>query len=613
MLPQMTGGANKMSEKQAAMEPKGKLLPIFKRLYKYAFSQQKLTVFIVAGLLVSSVLSLAPAWIVRITFDSCLVPGKTNYLIGAGLIIILTAMLQGVIDFLTRYYSEVNGQKTIFAIRNDVYSHLLGQSFTYYDKTRTGDILSRVTSDAETLQSFLGFASVNIVSNVLFIVGVFVVMIIWNVKLSLIYLAFMPFIVFGIYRYAFRLRPANMKLRKIMGRMSSVMQEQLRAIQVIKTFGGEARAVESCEKANRQYMEVGFKTGRIEAFWLPYVSVFIGIGTGVILWYGGSKVISGSVSIGMLSGFITYISTMIRPVRQTGMLMGNAITAAAAAERIFEVLDIAPEVQDAPDARGISDVEGCIEYRNVSFSYDKKTPVLDRVSFVAKPGETVAVVGPTGAGKSTVMNLLPRFYDADEGEILIDGVNIKNYTIRSLRANIGIVMQDTFLFNLSIKENISFGKPQASLAEIRAAAQAAQIDDFIMGLPQQYDTAVGERGMMLSGGQRQRISIARTLLTDPPLLILDEPTASVDSVTDEKIMAAIDTLRKGRTVFMIAHRLWTLKSADRILVLDGGKIVQNGTHQELMAEKGPYRESYSLQADSESYGIPAMKGGKQNG
>lgn len=599
-----------ISGQQGAMKPKGKLIPIFRRLLRYVLQYKKSMLLIIMGFLVSSVLSLTPALIVKIALDQYLVPEKIGYLIAAGVAIIVAALLQALIDFATRYYSEVNGQKAVYTIRRQVYSHLMELSFTYYDKARTGDILSRITSDAETLQTFLGFSSLTIVSNMMFVVGVFVVMLIWSIHLSLLYLIFVPFIIFGIARYAFSLRPANSKLRGVLGKMSSVIQEQIRAMQVIKTFGREKHSIKSCEKVNRQYMQAGFHAGKITSFWMPYVFVFIGLSTGIILWYGGSKVVSGSISIGILSGFITYMTMMMRPVRQTGMLTNQAMAAAAAAERIFEVLDIKPEVQNSPNAVELKNTQGLVEYKDVSFSYDKKTPVLSGVNFTAKPGETVAIVGPTGAGKSTVMNLLPRFYDVDSGEILIDGVNVKNYTVESLRANIGIVLQQTFLFNLTIRENISFGKPGATMQEIRQSAQTAQIDEYIMSLPEQYETVVGERGLKLSGGQRQRISIARTLLVDPPLLILDEPTASVDSVTDESIMTAIDNLCRGRTVFMIAHRLWTLKSADRILVLDKGTVVQNGSHDELMNVPGLYRNIFNLQVSSETYDLPNTKEGE---
>ena len=592
---------NKTLKQQNMIKPKGKLLPIFKRLLKYIFKYKKSMTLIVFGFLISSFLSLTPAMIVKVALDKYLIIDKIGYLIAAGVAIIVAALLQAIIDFTTRYYSEVNGQKAVYAIRKEVYSHLMDLSFTYYDNAKTGDILARVTSDAETLQTFLGFAAITIVSNMMFVVGVLIVMLTWSIELSVLYLVFVPFIIFGIIKYAFGLRPANSKLRSVLGKMTVVLQEQIYAIQTIKIFGREKQSIANAEKANRQYMNAGFVAGKITAFWMPYVFVFIGISSGIILWYGGGKVISGSISVGVLTGFMTYMSMMMRPVRQTGMLTNQAFVAAAAAERIFEVLDIKPAVKDNPDAIKMHDIKGLVEYKNVVFSYDKKNIILDGISFVAKPGETVAIIGPTGVGKSTLMNLLPRFYDVDQGEILIDGKNIKEYTIESLRAHIGIVLQQTFLFNMTIRENIAFGKVNATMDEIRQAAQTAQIDDYIMSLPAKYETLVGERGLKLSGGQRQRISIARTILVDPPLLILDEPTASVDSVTDENIITAIDNLCVGKTVFMIAHRLWTLKTADRILVLDKGRIIQNGSHDELMKVKGPYQDIFTLQINSEIY------------
>ncbi|MDD2592119.1 MAG: ABC transporter ATP-binding protein [Erysipelotrichaceae bacterium] len=594
-------------------KPKGKLWPIFSRLFKYMLKYKRSLILIIVGFVISAFLSLTPAMVVKIALDNFLVKDKLNYLIISGVAILFFALLQAIIDFMTRYHAEVNGQKVIYNIRKDVYSHLMDLSFAYYDNVKTGDILSRITSDAETLQTFLGFASVTIVSNMLFVLGVLFVMLFWSVELSILYLVFVPFIIFGIVRYAFSLRPANSRLRMILGKLNVALQEQLQAILTIKIFGSEKRSRAKATKVNDSYMKAGFITGKIVSFWMPYVFVFIGLSTALILWYGGHKVISGSVSIGVLSGFMTYMTMMMRPVRQTGMMINQAFVAAAAAERIFEVLDTMPTIKDSENAIPLTAVKGKVEYKDVYFAYDRQRPVLQGVSFKVEPGQMIAIIGPTGVGKSTMINLLLRFYDPIKGDILIDEHNIKDYTIASLRANIGVVLQQVFLFNASIAENIAFAKPDSTIEEIKTAAKLAQIDDYIMTLPDGYQTQIGERGMKLSGGQRQRIAIARTLLLDPPMLILDEPTASVDSITDESIMTAIANLTKGRTVFMIAHRLWTLKSADRILVLEKGMIIQNGTHEELISIPGRYQEIFTLQNNTEMFEIDDGKIGERNG
>jgi ATP-binding cassette, subfamily B, multidrug efflux pump len=608
---QQKGGYSKMKSpgmkspdmKSPAMKPKGNVFAILKRLTVYLTDYKGSIVLVVIGFIFSTALGLTPAWLVKIALDRFLLPEKSAYLWYIAAAMVGAGILQGGIDFVTRYAAESMGQKVVYTIRQKVYRHLMELSFSYFDKARTGDIMSRLTADAETLQSFFGFACVHIISNSLFIIGILVVMFFWSVKLALLYIIILPFIVFGISRYAFRVRPAYGKSRRVLGKLTGYIQEQLQGIQITKIFGREKQAVKSFEQMNNQLLKINLDAGRITSFWMPYVFVLIGLSTGVTLWYGGIQVIGEGITLGTLVGFTTYIGMMMRPVRQTGMLVSRVMVSAASAERIFEVLDTQPEVKDEPGAESISKIKGGVSYENVSFSYDKNTPVLQNISFEVKPGETVAVVGPTGAGKTTLVHLLPRFYDVDSGEIKIDGRPIKDFTIASLRQNIGIVLQHTFLFNISIKDNISFGKPEADMKEIRNAARAAEIDDYIMSLPQKYNTVTGERGVRLSGGQRQRISIARTILMDPGLLILDEPTSSVDSETDEKIQKALDNLCKNRTVFMIAHRLWTLKNADRILVIDNGQMMQYGSHSELIEKTGLYKDIYTLQVDGEKYGI----------
>jgi ABC-type multidrug transport system fused ATPase/permease subunit len=583
--------------------PKGGTIKILKRLSRYLLDYKVTILVVVLSFLASAALSLTPAWLVKNALDNYLLPDKVTLLWLSALAMFGAAILQGGTDFITRYLAESKGQLIVYQIRQSVYKHLMQLSFSYYDQSRMGDLMSRLTADAETLQSFFGFASVHIVSNSLFLLGVLVVMFIWNVQLALLYIFLLPLIVFGITRYAFRVRPSYGKIRRMLGTLTEYLHEQLRGMPVIKIFGREQDSVKDFARLNNRFLSINLEAGRITSFWMPYVFVLIGMGTGLVIWFGGARVISGAITLGTLVGFTTYIGMMMRPIRQTGMLTSQVLVAAAAAERIFEILDTKPEIQDEPGAIDLTEVTGEITYDHVSFSYDKKTPILQDVSFTARPGETIAIVGPTGAGKTTLVHLLPRFYDAGSGAILVDGRPIRSVTLASLRRHIGIVMQHTFLFNATLRENIAFGRPDAEMEAIRAAAQAAEIDDFIMDLPEKYETMVGERGVNLSGGQQQRIAIARTLLLDPKLLILDEPTASVDAQTDAKIQSALNRLCQNRTVFIIAHRLWTLKNADRILVLENGNISQFGTHDELIREPGLYREIYTLQISGEQYDI----------
>lgn len=587
----------------ATMKPKGSMLIILKRLSLYLSEYKRSIILLIVGFIFSALLALTPAWLVKTALDHFLTPDGTGYLWYIAAAMLGAAILQGGIDYVIRYTAESSGQNVVYAIRQEVYRHLMKLSFSYFDKARTGDLISRITADAEILQSFFGFACVHIISNILFITGILVVMLFWSVELAILYIFMLPFIIFAISRYAFRVRPAFSKSRRVLGNLTENIQEQLLGIQIIKIFGREKQTTKDFEKMNTKFLNINLEAGRITSFWMPFVFVIIGLSTGIIIWYGGISVINEGISLGTLIGFTTYIGMMMRPIRQTGMLVSRVMVSTAAAERIFEVLDTQLEVKDEPEAVDIVEIKGAVSYENVSFSYDKKTPVLDNVSFSVKERETIAIVGPTGAGKTTLIHLLPRFYDADSGSIRIDGRSIKDFTVSSLRQQIGIVLQDTFLFNLTIGANIKFGKPEATLEEIKNAASAAEIHDYIMGLPQKYNTIVGERGVRLSGGQRQRIAIARTLLMDPKLLILDEPTSSVDAETDEKIQKALSNLCKDRTVFMIAHRLWTLKNADRILVIDNGQVKQYGSHSELIEQPGLYKEIYTLQVDGEKYGI----------
>ena len=603
----------KSKESQKPTEHKANTRSVLKRLAGYMAPYKGAVVMISLGFILSTLLSLTPAWLVKLSLDDFLTPEKSQYLwlMAAGMIGAVS--VQGAIDFFIRYMAESRGQQVVYTVRQQLYRHFMRLSFSYFDQASTGDVMSRITADAETLQTFFGFASIHIIGNSLFIIGILVVMFFWSIELAILYICLLPFIIFGISRYTIKVRPAYGKSRKILGTLTDFIQEQLQGIQVIKLFGRQKQTMQAFDKSNQRFFQINLEAGKITSFWMPFVFVLMGLSTGVIIWYGGMQVIRGAISLGTLVGFTTYMGMMMRPIRQTGMLISRVLVSAASAERIFQVLDTDPQVKDCQGAVDVDSLAGKVCYRHVGFSYDHQTPVLKTIHFCAEVGQTIAIVGPTGAGKSTLVHLLPRFYDVDEGEITIDGIPVKNMTLDSLRRNIGIVLQHPFLFNVSIKDNIRFAKPDAAMDEIVSAARSAGIHDFISTLPQGYDTPVGERGVKLSGGQKQRVSIARTLLMDPPLLILDEPTSSVDAQTDEQILAAVDTLTKNRTVFMIAHRLWTLKTADKILVLKDGQISQYGTHEELLEKPGLYREIYTLQVDTAQYGIVTDKATRSSG
>ncbi|MDO9573858.1 MAG: ABC transporter ATP-binding protein, partial [Candidatus Contubernalis sp.] len=374
--------------------------------------------------------------------------------------------------------------------------------------------------------------------------------------------------------------------------MSSTLEESLMGITLVKLTGSEEHELNKFKKQNKEYLSTTLGVLKISALWQPYVQFLTALATAVALWSGGRAVIEGRVSPGVLVGFITYMGMLVRPIRMSGRMVGIVTQSAAAGKRILEVLDWESDIKDAPDAYSLPPVEGRVSYEGVDFSYDGKNQILKDINFTIEPGQTIALVGPTGTGKTTLVHLLTRFYDPEKGRILIDGRDIKKVTLESLRRQIGVVLQDTFIFNTSIGENIAYGKPSANLEEIERAAKLAQIHDYISTLPMGYDTLVGTRGMTLSGGERQRLAVARVILTDPKMLILDEATSELDAQTEGALHKALQEVINNRTVFIIAHRLWTVQNADKILVLSRGRVVESGSHQELLGSGGMYDKFY---------------------
>jgi ATP-binding cassette subfamily B protein len=502
-----------------------------------------------------------------------------------------------------------------FDLRNALYAKIQSLSFSYHDRAQTGQLLTRATNDVELVRMFTGMGFLQFLNSVVMLIGSLVLLFAMNWRLALVAVVILP-LVLGLFSvFGLKARPMFIQVQKKLSALNTILQENLAGVRVVKAFAREPFEAERFGKGNRELLDEFLKVTRLMAFLFPTLFLVFNLSTLAIYWYGGFQVIGGDLTVGQLVAFNTYLMMVMMPVGIMGMIVTMISRAAASAERIFEILDARSEVADAPNAQPLSSIEGRVAFEDVRFRYfacgepfgyaqdrPRRTAsgsegewVLDGASFVAEPGQTVALLGATGSGKSTIINLIPRFYDVSEGCITVDGHDVRDVAIESLRSQIGIVLQEATLFTGTVRDNIAFGKPEATMEEIIAAAKAAEAHEFIVGFPDGYDTEVGERGVTLSGGQKQRIAIARALLLDPRILILDDSTSSVDFSTEERIQQALDELMKGRTSFIIAQRISTVLNADQILVLDKGRIVARGTHEELMESSPIYAEIYYSQ------------------
>jgi len=527
--------------------------------------------------------------------DAGLAGGDVQFLFTYALWIVASGILRGVFTFLQSYLGELVSARIAYDIRNALYDHIQRLSFDYHNKMNTGQLMSRATADVDAVRWFISFGVLRTIRVVLLFVSAGVLLFSLNWRLTLISFACLPVIGVWAVLTSARTRKIWADVQQYIADMGTVLHENLSGIRVVKAFHREDYEAAKFEKQAKRVYKGSVTANRIYSVNSPAMSFVLLLATGLILWLGGRDVISGRLTPGEFSQFILYLLMISQPVRMLGYIGNVTSRAVSAGERIFEVLDAEPTIKDAPDAIKLSRSKGLINFENVSFSYDSAEPVLSDVSFEAKPGQVVAIVGATGSGKTTIISLIPRFYDVTGGRITIDGIDTRDINLSSLRRNLGIVQQDVFLFSASIHDNIAYGKPGATRAEVEAAAGAARLHDFVVSLPKGYDTWVGERGITLSGGQRQRLAIARTILTNPPILILDDATSSVDTETEYLIQQALAHLLEGRTTLVIAQRLSTIKRADLILVIQDGCIVERGRHEELLKRDGFYRKIYDLQ------------------
>ena len=516
-------------------------------------------------------------------------------LLGTAAVLLGISLLRGLFQFGRTYTSDSLSQKVAYDLRNAFYDKLQRLSFAYHDTEHTGNLMSKATADVEAVRRFvmIGLIRSFEISVAMIAIPCFLLLINW--QLALMILWFLPLVVFRATVVGRKMRELWDETQVYMGEAVTVMQENLAGMQVVKAFAAEDHERRKFAEKARLVKKGYFESERMQGTESARMTLYFAAALVLISWYGGWEVIRGDLSVGGLAMFILYLNYLTFPVRTAPFVINSFSRAASSGQRLFDVLDARSAVEESPGAKDMGRAVGHLRLEDVSFSYSGLAPSLKNVNISVTPGSLVALLGAPGSGKSTIASLIPRFYDASQGRITIDGTDIREFTLASLRRNVGIVQQDVFLFSGNVMDNIAYGAVDASFEAITRAAKVAQLHDHIMSLPDQYETWVGERGNTLSGGQRQRLSIARTILVDPPVLILDDSTSSVDVETEQLIHGAMTQLMKGRTTFVIAHRLSTVRQADLILVLKDGEIVERGTHQELMANSGIYRDIYELQ------------------
>ena len=559
-----------------------------------------LTMATFVSLLIATASMLAIPRLSQQVIDQGIVQRNGRIVIWMSLAMMGLALVRGLFQFAQGAMAARTAQGVAYDMRNTLYAKIQSLSFSYHDRAQTGRLLTRATSDVDVVQQFVGQGLILFLSSIFMVAGAMVLLFATNWRLALIMVAVVP-VTFGFVGIVMRsAMPLFKKVQQSLSNLNTILQENLAGVRVVKAFVREEYEAERYEVANREFYDLNIAVNRVLSLAFPTLFGILNVASLCIYWIGGTQVINQTLSIGELVAFANYLIMAFFPVLMMGMVIAMISAASASAERVFEILDASSEVIELEGARPLPPIEGRVTFEHVTFRYfERGEPVLRDVSFSATPGETIALLGATGSGKSTIINLLPRFYEINEGRVSIDGHDIRDVTLESLRAQIGIVLQETTLFEGSIRENIAFGHPEAPLETVIEAAQAAEAHDFITSFPDGYDTHVGERGATLSGGQKQRIAIARALLLDPKILILDDATSSVDLATEYRIQKALDRLMEGRTSFVIAQRVATVLNADQILVLDKGEIVGQGVHEELLATNEIYAEIYHSQLEEQ--------------
>ena len=568
------------------------------RCFGYLRPHWKLVTGVYVSMVLIDLITMLNPQVLRGAIDQGISAGNDGLLtLAAGGLLVLV-LIKGVLTYYEGMWTEIASQNVAYDLRNALQRKITELSFSFHDQAEAGDLLSRAIQDVERIRFLTGRAIFRVIEST-FLMAITAVMMIWmNPRLGLLAVAALPLLVIRSIGFGRIFRPLSSEIQKQLSVLTTRVEQNLRGVRVVKTFAQEDAEIERFAAANQHWYNLSARSAQLQANHIPLLNLIASLGSVVILMFGGLMVIDHQLTLGELVAFTTYVAQIVAPVRYLGMVLPAITMAATSAERVFEILDTAPIVQEASDAPALKIDRGEVAFENVSFAYGRQAGILKDIHFVAKPNQIIALLGATGSGKTSVVNLIPRFYDPTAGRITIDGVDIRTASLNSLRSQIGMVLQETTLFAASIRRNIAFGRPDATQTEIEAAAKAAQAHDFILQLPDGYDTEVGERGRTLSGGQKQRLAIARALLTDPRILILDDATSSVDSETEHLIQLALDRVMTGRTTFVIAHRLSTVQSADLILVLDKGRIVARGRHADLLKSSPLYASIYHQQLKS---------------
>ena len=603
-------------------------MDILLRITAMAFRYRKRMLLAYLSFFIAIGFSLAVPWIFGESIDSLVVIDGVleeggqilpNPALTVGLLLTLAGLLlaasvmRGFFDFARTYTTDSLSQLVSYDFRNLLYNKLQHISFAYHDKEHTGNLMSKATADVEAIRRFVNMGLVRSLEVVVRTIAVTSILVWLNWELALISLVFVPFLVVRSTLVMGKLRRMWLHVQEVNGELVTVLQENLVGIHVVKAFASEDFERRKYDRKARELRAEYYQSERLQGTNSAWMTLYFTFALGLIVWYGGWEIIRGDLTAGDLAKFVLYLNQLTFPIRSAAQIINSFSRAISSGRRIFDVLDSRSPVEEKADARAMGRAVGRVQFDDASFAYDARSPALKGVNITAEPGQITAILGAPGSGKSTIVNLLPRFYDVTGGQVTIDGADIREFTLESLRRNVGIVQQDIFLFDATIRDNIAYGVSNATEADIINAAKIAQLHDQIMNLSDGYDTWVGERGSTLSGGQRQRLSIARTVLVNPPILILDDSTSSVDVETERQIHQAMVNVMQGRTTFVIAHRLSTVREADQILVLKDGNIAERGNHQELMARPGLYRDIYELQLrpqeevllDAAISGIPA--------